>query len=74
MGRCIDRVCNYQVEFWTHLANVIPDLNYLNNLNNQIVESANLADYYWELLSKINPNYPSALFMYAEYLSFIRNN
>jgi len=46
----------------------------LNELNDQIVSSASDVDKYWYSLSKINPNYPQALLMYAEYLSFIRNS
>lgn len=74
MSKQIERVCNHQVEFWTHLATVIPDLNHLNQLNEQIVNTSAEADKYWEQLSKINSDYPSALLMYAEYLSYIRNN
>ena len=74
MAKQIERVCNHQVEFWTHLAKLIPDLNHLNNLNNMIVESAAEAERYWDQLRSINPNYPQALLMYAEYLTFIRNN
>lgn len=74
MAKQIEKVCNFQVEFWTHLATVIPDLNFLNNLNNQIVDSAAEADRFWDLLCKINANYSPALTMYGEYLTFIRNN
>lgn len=74
MARQIEKVCNYQLEFWTHLANVIPDLNYLNKLNNQIVDSAAEADRFWDLLCRINPDYPQALMIYSEYLSIVRNN
>ena len=62
------------MEFWTHLATVIPDMNYLNRQNDQIVESAEEADGYWQQLCKINSHYPQALIMYAEYQTVIRNN
>jgi hypothetical protein len=74
MAKQIERVCNHQVEFWTHLATVIPDLNFLSSLNNLIVDSAARAEHYWGLLCRINPNYPQALVMFSEYLSTIRNN
>lgn len=74
MAKQIEKVCNFQVEIWTHLATEIPDLNLLNNLNNQIVDAAAEAEKYWDLLCKINPNYAPALNMYGEYLTFIRNN
>lgn len=74
MGKQIEKVCNFQLEFWTHLSNVIPDLNFLSKLNNSIVDSAAEADRYWEQLCKINPNYPQALLMYSEYLITVRNN
>ena len=60
-------MCNYQIEFWTHLATVIPDLNYLNQLNNDIVDSASEVEHLWRGLCRINPNYPQALMMYSEY-------
>ncbi len=53
---------------------MIPDLNFLNAQNNDIVDSAAEADVYWSQLCKINPNYPQALFMYGEYQTIIRNN
>ena len=74
MQKKIERVCTHQVEFWTHLATVIPDLNYLNQLNNQIVEGAEEAEKHWNNLCKINPSYPQGLLMYAEYQSLSRNN
>lgn len=62
------------MEFWTHLATVIPDLNHLNDLNIKIFNSSQEADRFWTLLSGINSHYPQALTMYGEYLTYIRNN
>ena len=58
MQKQIEKVCNYQVEFWTHLTTVIPDLNVLNDLNLKIYKASQEAERYWKQLSKINPNYP----------------
>lgn len=32
MQKSIEKVCNLQIEFWTHLTTVVPDLNILNEL------------------------------------------
>ncbi|CDW90925.1 pas pac domain protein [Stylonychia lemnae] len=74
MQKQIEKVCNYQVEFWTHLTTVVPDLNFLNDLNIKIFNAAHEADNLWYQLSEINSNYPNALNLYGEYLTFIRNN
>ena len=74
MSKAIEAVCNYQVEFWSHLTTAIPDLNTLNELGNKIYLSSQQADMYWKLLIKINGNYPGALQQYGEYLSLIRNH
>jgi hypothetical protein len=74
MARQIEKVCNHIVEFWTQLASVIPDLNFLNNLNNQIVDASQEAERFWNMMCKINANYSPALTMYGEYLTFIMNN
>jgi hypothetical protein len=74
MQKQIEKVCNFQVEFWTHLATIVPDLNFLNDLSQKIYDSAKEADFYWKELCKINPNYPQALTLYGEYLTFIRNH
>lgn len=36
MQKAIEKVCNLQVEFWIHLATVVPDLNILNELGKKI--------------------------------------
>ena len=57
MQKSIEKVCNLQVEFWTHLTTVVPDLNILNELGKKIYDAANETDQYWNSLCKINPNY-----------------
>ena len=58
MQKQIEKVCNHQVEFWTHLTTVIPDLNYLNDLNIKIFNASKEADNLWNSLCEINDNYP----------------
>jgi hypothetical protein len=50
-------VCNLQVEFWTHLTTVVPDLNILNDLGKKVYEAGEEAEAFWAQLCKINPNY-----------------
>jgi GTP1/Obg family GTP-binding protein len=74
MQRAIEKVCNIQVEFWTHLTTVVPDLNILNDLGKRAYEASEEVDQFWNMLCKINPNYPNALNIYGEYLKDIRNH
>ena len=74
MQRAIEKVCNLQVEFWTHLTTVVPDLNILNDLGKKAYEAHEEVEMYWALLCKINPHYPNALNIYGEYLRDIRNH
>ena len=74
MQRAIEKVCNLQVEFWTHLTTVVPDLNILNDLGKKVYDAGEEADRFWVQLCKINPNYPQALTIYGEYLKDIRNH
>lgn len=74
MQKAIEKVCNLQVEFWTHLTTVVPDLNILNDLGKKLYNAGLETDYYWGLLCKINPNYQYALNLYGEYLKEIRNH
>jgi hypothetical protein len=57
MNRAMEKVCNIQVEFWTHLTTVVPDLNILNDLGKKASEAAQEVDVLWNMLCKINPNY-----------------
>ena len=36
LSKSIETVCNYQIEFWTHLSTLMPDLNVLNDLGKKI--------------------------------------
>ena len=74
MQRAIEKVCNLQVEFWTHLTTVVPDLNILNDLGKKVYEAGEEAEQFWNQLCKINPNYSQALSIYGEYLKDIRNH
>jgi hypothetical protein len=47
MSKAIESVCNYSVEFWSHLTTAIPDLNILNDLGNKIHYASQSADLYW---------------------------
>jgi len=40
MQKAIEKVCNLQVEFWTHLTTVVPDQNILNDLGKKIYTAA----------------------------------
>ena len=82
MQKSIERVCNLEVEFWTHLTSVVPgkatanhlDLNTLNDFGLKIFQATMETDEFWKQLSKINPNYTDALIIYGEYLRDIRNH
>jgi len=74
MQKSIEKVCNLQVEFWTHLTTVVPDSNVLNDLGKKVYEEAQEVDVYWNKLSRINSNYQAALNIYGEYLKDIRNH
>ena len=50
MQKTIEKVCNFQVEFWTHLTTVVPDLNILNELGNKIFNASEKADSCWKEL------------------------
>ena len=74
MQRAIEKVCNIQVEFWTHLTTVVPDLNILDDLGKKAYEASEEVEYFWGLLCKINPHYPTALTIFGFYLKDIRNH
>ena len=74
MQKSIELVSNLQVEFWTHLTTLVPDLNVLNELGKKIYTAAEEVDKLWTQLCVINPNYTHALTLYGEYLKEIRNH
>ena len=47
MQKSIEKVCNLQVEFWTHLTTVVPDLNVLNELGKKLYDASQETDYFW---------------------------
>lgn len=74
MQKTIETVSNLQVEFWTHLTTLVPDLNVLNELGKKIYLAAEEVDKLWTQLCQINPHYQHALTLYGEYLKEIRNH
>lgn len=74
MQKTIEIVSNLQVEFWTHLTTLVPDLNILNELGKKVYIASDDVDRIWNLLCSINPNYQHALTLYGEYLKEIRNH
>jgi hypothetical protein len=57
MSKSIEIVSNLQVEFWTHLTTLVPDLNVLNELGKKIYLAAEDVDKLWFALCQINSNY-----------------
>ena len=47
MQKTIETVSNLQVEFWTHLTTLVPDLNVLNELGKKIYLAAEEVDKLW---------------------------
>lgn len=72
--KAIEKVCNFQIEFWTQIANQLPDLNILHDLSKKIYESTKEAEDFWLKLSKINANYSKALNLYGNYMIEIKNH
>ena len=70
----IEKVANFQVEFWIQVANQLPDLNILHELGNKIYDSSKEVDNFWEELCKINKNYNKALNSYGNYMLEIKNH
>eukprot|EP01022_Parablepharisma_sp_SALTPOND_P000297 TRINITY_DN1012_c0_g2_i1.p1 TRINITY_DN1012_c0_g2~~TRINITY_DN1012_c0_g2_i1.p1 ORF type:complete len:1372 (-),score=229.35 TRINITY_DN1012_c0_g2_i1:10269-14384(-) len=77
LGECqkaIEKVCNFQIEFWSQIANQLPDLNILHDLGNKIYDATKEAEEFWNKLSKINANYSKALTLYGNYMIEIKNH
>ena len=77
LGECqksIEKVCNLQIEFWTQLANQLPDLNILHDLGKKLYEMSKEAEDFWNKLCKINANYSKALNLYGNYMIEIKNH
>jgi len=72
--RTLERVCTYQIDFWSQLNNSVPDMNILHDLAGKIFEGTKQGEDLWNKLCKINPNYPSALHVYGTYLALVKNN
>lgn len=70
----IEKVVNYQIEFWSQVTNQLPDLNILHDFNGKIYESTEEARDYWTQLCRINPNYTKALQLYGNYMVEVKNH
>ena len=74
MCKSIEKVVNLQIEFWTHLSNIKPDFNTLDEIANKMYSASQDAHQYWLDMSQINPAYPPALRYYGEYINIIKNH
>ena len=77
LGECqkaIEKVCNFQIEFWSQIANQLPDLNILHDLGNKIYDATQETEDFWNKLCKINSNYSKALNLYGNYMVEIKNH
>ena len=70
----IEQSASDHIEFWSHLDSNMIDLNVINKLGLNIINQSKRVSDIWEQLSKINPSYPNALFIYGNYLSQIKND
>jgi len=72
--QAIEKVTNYQIEFWSQVSNQLPDLNILNDFSTKIYKTTKDVEEYWNKLYKINPNYSKALQIYGNYMIEIKNH
>lgn len=72
--RTIEKIGNFQIEFWAQIINQVPDLNILHDLGNNIYKLSKKMTDLWEELCCINPNYPRALALYGKYMLKLKNN
>jgi hypothetical protein len=50
------------------------DLNVINNLGLNIINRSKRVSDLWAVLTRINPSYPNALYLYGNYLQQIKND
>lgn len=77
LGECqklIEKVANLHIEFWTQIANQIPDLNILHDISQKIYDVNKETEDTWKKLSKINSKCAKALTLYGNYMIEIKNN
>jgi archaellum component FlaD/FlaE len=67
--RTIELSATDHIEFWSHLDSNMIDLNIINKLGLTIINRTKKVTELWGQLSKINPSYPNALYLYGNYLS-----
>ena len=72
--KSIEKVANYQVEFWAQVAKQLPDLNILYDIEQKIFLASQETEDYWKKLCRINPNHHKALVFYGNYILEIKNN
>ncbi len=72
--KTVERCAAEHIEFWSHLESLLPDLNELNRLGLNILQSTKEIANIWRKISKINPNHPKALNIYGYYLRDIKND
>ena len=72
--KSIEKICNYQIEFWNQLTNIMPDLNHLNELRQNILNESLITETIWNNINEINPDNSKALTLYGSYLNEIKND
>eukprot|EP00826_Nyctotherus_ovalis_P019665 TRINITY_DN16093_c0_g3_i1.p1 TRINITY_DN16093_c0_g3~~TRINITY_DN16093_c0_g3_i1.p1 ORF type:complete len:310 (+),score=52.24 TRINITY_DN16093_c0_g3_i1:208-1137(+) len=76
--RAMEKVANFQAEFWSQVANQLPDMNthinILRGLSSQIYSATKEVDSLWKKMSQINPNHPKALTAYGTYMLEIKHH
>ncbi len=69
LEKSIEQSATDHIEFWSHLDSNMIDLNVINKLGLNIINSTKKVNEVWTQLIKINPSYPNALYIYGNYLS-----
>ena len=66
--KVIEQSATDHIEFWSHLDSNMIDLNMINRLGLSIINRTKLVNDIWVKLTRINPSYPNALYLYGNYL------
>lgn len=72
--KAIEQSATDHIEFWSHLDSNMIDLNVINKLGLNIINRTKRVFDLWSQLTKINPSYPNALYLYGNYLQQIKND
>ena len=62
------------LEFWTHLGSLMPDLNILHKIGLKIITDHTIVDDHWNKMQQINPKYPKALLFMGEFVNLVKND